>query len=67
MDMLKWISPAALNGCPATVAPVGRTQEGLPVGIQIMGPLWEDATPITFADLPSREVGGFVAPAEYGG
>jgi amidase len=35
------------------------------MGIQIMGPFWEDATPITFADLLSREVGGFVASPGY--
>src|SRR5579871_1373745 len=58
-DMLNWIAPATLTGCPATVAPVGRTPQGLPVGIQIMGPFWEDATPITFADLLAKELGGF--------
>ena len=67
MDMLNWISPATLTGCPATVAPVGRAKDGLPVGIQIMGPFWEDATPITFADLLSKELGGFVPPPGYGG
>ncbi|HET8891360.1 MAG TPA: amidase [Candidatus Angelobacter sp.] len=66
MDMLNWIAPATLTGCPATVAPVGRTAQGLPVGIQIMGPFWEDATPITFADLLARETGGFVPPPGYG-
>jgi amidase len=66
MDMLNWIAPATLTGCPATVAPVGRTPQGLPVGIQIMGPFWEDATPITFADLLAREIGGFVPPPGYG-
>lgn len=66
MDMLNWIAPATLTGCPATVAPVGRTPQGLPVGIQIMGPFWEDATPITFADLLSKEVGGFEKPPGYG-
>ena len=66
MDMLNWIAPATLTGCPATVAPVGRTPQGLPVGIQIMGPFWEDATPITFADLLAREVGGFAPPPGYG-
>ena len=65
MDMLNWIAPATLTGCPATVAPAGRTPQGLPVGIQIMGPFWEDATPITFADLLSKEVGGFAAPPGY--
>ncbi len=66
MDGLNWISPATLTGCPATVAPVGRTEAGLPVGIQIMGPYWEDATTITFADLLGREIGGFVPPPGYG-
>lgn len=66
MDMLNWIAPATLTGCPATVAPVGRTPQGLPVGIQIMGPFWEDATPITFADLVAKEVGGFTPPPGYG-
>lgn len=65
MDFLNWVAPATLTGCPATVAPIGRTQAGLPVGIQIMGPYWEDATTITFAELLAREVGGFVAPAGY--
>ncbi len=65
MDMLNWIAPATLTGCPATVAPVGRT-DGLPVGIQIMGPFWEDATPLTFADLLAKEVGGFTPPPGYG-
>jgi amidase len=65
MDMLNWIAPATLTGCPATVAPVGRTPQGLPVGIQIMGPFWEDATPITFADLLAKELGGFTAPPGY--
>jgi amidase len=65
MEGLNWMSPATLTGCPATVAPVGQTDAGLPVGIQIMGPYWEDATPITFADLLAREIGGFVAPPGY--
>ena len=67
MDMLNWIAPATLTGCPATAAPVGRTPDGLPVGIQIMGPFWEDATPIAFADLLTREIGGFSPPPGYGG
>jgi amidase len=64
-DMLNWIAPATLTGCPATVAPVGRTPQGLPVGIQIMGPFWEDATPITFADLLAKDLGGFSMPPGY--
>ena len=66
MELLNWISAATLTGCPATVAPTGRTKEGLPVGIQIMGPFWEDATSIKFAELLAKDVGGFVAPPGYG-
>jgi amidase len=65
MEMMNWIAAASLTGCPATVAPVGLTPEGLPVGIQIMGPYWEDATPITFAELLAREIGGFSPPPGY--
>jgi len=66
MDGLNWISSATLTGCPATVAPVGRTDAGLPVGIQIMAPYWEDATAIKFADLLAQEMGGFTSPPGYG-
>jgi amidase len=65
MDLMKWIAPASLTGCPATVAPIGRTPAGMPVGIQVMGPYWEDATPITFARLLAQHVGGFTPPAGY--
>jgi len=64
-DTLRWIEPATLTGCPATVAPVGRTTSGLPVGIQVMGPYLEDATPITFAGLLSTEFGGFAPPPGF--
>ncbi|MGB2636135.1 MAG: amidase family protein [Candidatus Acidiferrum sp.] len=66
-DMLRWIAPATLTGCPATAAPVGRDEGGLPIGLQVMGPYWEDATPIVFAKLLARELGGFVAPSGYAG
>ena len=65
LNLFNWIAPASLTGCPATVAPVGKTPSGLPVGIQIMGPYWEDATPITFAQLLARETGGFTPPPGY--
>ena len=64
-DMGRWIAHATLTGCPATIAPVGRGEGGLPVGLQIMGPYWEDATPIIFAKLLAQLLGGFVAPPGY--
>jgi amidase len=63
-DMFSWIAPATLTGCPATIAPVGRGESGLPIGLQIMGPYCEDATPIVFAKLLAQVLGGFVAPPD---
>ena len=60
-----YVSVANLTGCPATVAPAGRTANGLPVGIQILGPYLEDATPIRLASLLARESGGFTPPPGY--
>ena len=64
-DMLKWISPATLSGCPATVAPVGRTKANLPVGLQIMGPYLEDATAIDIAGRVTEVIGGFEPPPGF--
>ena len=60
-----WTSFATLAGVPATVAPVGLTREGLPVGIQIVAPMWEDATSIEFAALFADRIGGFTAPPGF--
>src|SRR5580658_4240534 len=62
LDMLKWIFHATLTGNPATVCPVGRTPEGLPCGIQILGPYLEDATPIDIAGRIADLNGGFAPP-----
>jgi amidase len=64
-DQTRWICFATLTGCPATVAPVGRTKSGLPVGIQIMGPYLEDATPIDIALRLTQTIGGFTSPSGY--
>jgi amidase len=64
-NFLSYISPATLTGCPATTAPAGLTLSGLPVGLQIVGPYLEDATPIAFARLLAQEIGGFQPPPDY--
>ena len=63
--LLSYMSVANLTGCPATVAPAGKTAKGLPVGIQILGPYLEDATPIRLASLLAKENGGFTPPSGY--
>jgi Amidase len=59
LDLLFWISFATPAGLPATTAPIGLTRDGLPVGIQIIGPYLEDATPIGVAGKLADVIGGF--------
>jgi amidase len=48
---------ASLAGLPATVAPAGRTAAGLPVGVQIIGPAFEDLTTIRTAAMIADAAG----------
>ena len=57
-----WIFTASLSGLPATVAPIGFTDGGLPVGVEIVAAMWEDGTSIEFAALLSEVSGGFTPP-----
>ena len=61
-DQAFWVSHASLPGLPAVAAPVGRTPGGLPVGMQIVAPLYEDDTAITFAELLADVIGGYEPP-----
>lgn len=62
---LAWPGVALLPNLPATAVPIGQTAEGLPVGVQVIGPYLEDRTTIAFAGLLEREFGGFKAPPGY--
>jgi amidase len=64
-DQLVWPELATTPGLPATAAPIGLSETGLPIGVQIIGPYLEDRTPIAFAALMEREFGGFVPPPGY--
>ena len=61
-DQLAWPAIATLCGLPATVAPIGHDEHGLPIGVQIIGGYLEDRTTIAFAGLIEREFGGFTPP-----
>jgi amidase len=62
MDAVAWAGLAGVANLPATVLPVGRTPEGLPVGMQLVGPYLEDWTPIHAARLMSVILGGYEPP-----
>jgi len=61
-DMLFW--PGIVGGfhLPATVAPVTVSPEGLPLGVQIVGPLHGDLTTIAVAEMLEHGLRPFVAP-----
>ncbi|NEW85993.1 amidase [Rhodopseudomonas sp. WA056] len=62
VDQLVWPGIATLPGLPSTAIPVGMSDDGLPVGVQIVGPWLEDRTPLKLAELIEREFGGFTPP-----
>ncbi|MFT4100727.1 MAG: amidase family protein [Burkholderiaceae bacterium] len=49
-----WPGLATLASLPATVVPWRPASDGMPTGLQIIGPAWEDRTPITVAGLIER-------------
>ncbi|NQY99009.1 MAG: hypothetical protein HRT82_17785, partial [Henriciella sp.] len=61
-----WFAAATVTGLPATTAPAGVGSNGLPVGVQILGPHYEDATSIAFAEALARQgIGGFQTPPMF--
>ncbi len=64
-DQLAWPGIATLPGLPSTAIPTGFAPDGLPVGVQIVGPWLEDRTPLKLAELIEREFGGFVPPPMF--
>jgi len=46
-----WSTIASMAGLPATVAPLSRDEDGLPLGVQIIGPYLEDRSTIALARL----------------
>ena len=55
--LLVWADPATTCGLPATVVPIAIA-DGLPIGVQIIGPEYEDRTPLAFARLSSANSAG---------
>ena len=64
LDQLVWAGLATMPGLPATAIPAGRSPEGLPVGVQLIGPMFEDRTPLRLAELLEQTIGGFPMPQQ---
>lgn len=64
-DQIVWPGVATVPGLPATAVPIDRTDTGLPIGVQVVGPYLADRTTLAFARLVEREFGGFVRPPGF--
>jgi amidase len=64
-DLATWMAPAGACYLPATVVPVGCLSNGLPVGIQIVGPYLHDRTTLDVARHLLAIVGGCPRPAGF--
>jgi amidase len=65
LDQLVWAGLATGPLLPATVVPVGRTAEGLPVGMQVVAPVLEDRTAIDVARRVAEVTGGYCPPPGF--
>lgn len=57
--------PFNLSGHPAVVIPIGKTQNGLPIGMQIVGKRWCEMELFAIASAIDKVVGGFQHPPGY--
>lgn len=62
MDLFPWISPAGAAYLPSTVVPIGFDDDGLPIGVQVVGPYLHDLTTLQLAELIAEITGGCHRP-----
>lgn len=60
---IQWAGLIILADLPATVVPVGKTPEGLPIGVQVVAAAYQDRTSIHVGSLLEQYHRRFEAPA----
>ncbi len=65
-DALFWAGYPAIVGLPATAVPLALSPDGLPIGAQIVGPVFGDPDCLRFAQWLEREYRSFAAPPMAG-
>ena len=61
MSYTQWFN---ILGNPAAVVPVGRSAEGLPIGVQIVGRPFEEEVVLQVAAAIEQGAGGYKPPPE---
>jgi amidase len=54
-----------LTGNPVVVLSIGRSAEGMPIGVQIVGRRWRDMELLAVAERVSEVTGGFQPPPGF--
>ena len=65
LDAMSYSAWFNLLGFPGASVPVGRSPEGLPIGVQIVGRAWEDESVLAVAAAVEREHGFRPPPMEW--
>lgn len=64
-NQMFWAGFSGVAYLPSSIAPLGLTAEGLPVGVQIIGQQYHDLTCIHFARLLEQHYQAFAPPPAY--
>jgi Asp-tRNA(Asn)/Glu-tRNA(Gln) amidotransferase A subunit family amidase len=57
-ELMRFTVPVNMGGLPAAVVPVGTGEAGMPVGLQLVGRPWDEATVTAVGTALEDEVGG---------
>jgi amidase len=59
-----YLYPFNFTGCPCVVIPAGLSEEGLPIGVQLVGRRWSDEHLLGVARTLSELTGGYREPTQ---
>ena len=60
-----WAGLTGVSFLPSTIVPTGPDDQGLPIGVQIVGAEMHDLITVEFARMVHKELGGFVPAPAY--
>jgi amidase len=66
VESIAWTGLIGIVGLPSAVPPIGRTEEGLPVGVQVVAPFLHDRRAVKVAGLVAEVTGGYEPPPGFG-
>jgi amidase len=65
LNCVLWTGLIGVIGLPAAVPPVGRTSDGLPIGLQVVAPYLRDRDAVHAAGLLAEAAGGYTPPPDF--